>query len=73
MSDAELTETALAPMLYGLDGRLRAGRERLVRELIARGYSIETLRSAHAEDRLAVLLLEDALRSSASLTARDVA
>jgi adenylate cyclase len=73
MSDAELTETALAPMLHGLDGRLRAGRERLVRELIARGYSIETLRSAHAEDRLAVLLLEDALRSSASLTARDVA
>jgi adenylate cyclase len=66
-------EALLAEVLAGIDGPLRAGRERLVDELLEQGYDVQTLREAHRTDRLAVLLLDEALHESAFLTARDVA
>jgi adenylate cyclase len=63
----------LADLLDELDGPLRHGRARLLAELLERGYTVEALREAHRLDRLAVLLLEEALRESASMSARDVA
>src|SRR5690242_16216428 len=52
---------------------MRAGRERLLRELVERGHSVQALREAHRLDRIPVLLLEDAMRERAYLSARDVA
>jgi adenylate cyclase len=63
----------LDDLLEGLDGPLRAGRRRLLAELLERGYSADDLRAAHRLDRLPVLLVEEALQETASLTARDVA
>jgi adenylate cyclase len=63
----------LDDLLDGLDGDARAGRKRLVAELLERGYAPATLRDAEAQDRLAILLLEEAFGESASLTARQVA
>jgi adenylate cyclase len=65
--------TELDDLLDGLDGRLRAGRQRLLVELLARGYTPAELREAHGQDRLAVLLLQEALHESALLSARDLA
>jgi adenylate cyclase len=63
----------LADLLVGTEGSLRIGRERLVNELLDLGYDVATLREAHRQDRLAVLLLDDALQESAVLSAREVA
>jgi adenylate cyclase len=63
----------LEDLVEGLNGALRAGRERLLVELLERGYSAAALREAHDQDRLAVLLLEEALHESVTLTAREVA
>src|SRR5690349_22263705 len=65
-------EALLDEVLAGIDGPLRAGRERLVDELLERGYSPTELRIAHREDRLVVLLLDEAIHESAFLTAHDV-
>jgi adenylate cyclase len=45
-------------MLEGLEGEARAARERLLAELAADGVELEELRTAVAEDRLAVLPVE---------------
>ncbi len=66
-------EALLADVLDGIDGPLRDGRERLVDELLDRGYDVETLREAHRADRLVILLLDEAIHETAFLTARDVA
>jgi adenylate cyclase len=63
----------LDELLAGIDGPLRSGRERLVNELFDQGYDAATLREAHRQDRLAVLLLDDAMHESAVLSAREVA
>lgn len=63
----------LDDLLAPLDGELRAGRERLLDELLERGFTPASLREAHRQDRLAVLLLDEALHESAFLSARDVA
>jgi len=63
----------LTDLLVGVEGSLRIGRERLVNELLDLGYDAATLRAAHEQDRLAVLLLDDALHETAVLSARDVA
>jgi len=63
----------LDEVLAGIDGPLRTGRERLVDELLERGFDVETLREAHRQDRLVVLLLDEAFHETAFLTARDVA
>lgn len=63
----------LAEVLEGIDGPLRDGRERLVNELLDRGYDVATLREAHRRNRLVVLLLDEAIHETAFLTARDVA
>src|SRR5689334_18245933 len=63
----------LEEVLDGIDGPLRAGRERLVNELLDHGYDVPALREAHRQDRLSVLYLDEALHESAFLTARDVA
>src|SRR4051812_18962865 len=77
-----MTETCVCPdprladledLLEGLHGQLRVGRERLLLELLERGYLAASLREAHRQDRLAVLLLEEALHESVMLSARDVA
>jgi adenylate cyclase len=66
-------ETLIAEVVAGIDGPLRAGRERLVNELLDLGYDAATLQEAHRRDRLVVLLLDEALHETAFLTARDVA
>jgi adenylate cyclase len=71
LSDPRLQE--LDDLLEHLGGSLRAGRERLPIELLERGFSPTALRTAHVQDRLAVLLLDEALRESASLSARQLA
>ena len=63
----------LDEVLAGIEGPLRAGRERLVNELLDLGYDPATLREAHRQDRLVVLLLDEAFHESAFLSARDVA
>jgi len=62
----------LDEVLAGIDGPLRTGRQRLVDELLEHGYDVEALREAHRQDRLVVLLLDEAFHESAFLTARDV-
>lgn len=71
MTDADPVD--VDALTTGLTGRLADGRRRLLRELVERGYSAEELREAVADDRLAVLLLEQVLRETASLTAEEVA
>jgi adenylate cyclase len=63
----------LEEVLAGIDGPLRAGRERLVNELLDMGYDAATLREAHRQDRLVVLLLDGVIHETAFLSARDVA
>ena len=63
----------LDELLAGVEGPLRSGRERLVNELLDQGYDAATLREARRQDRLAVLLLDDAMHESAVLSAREVA
>jgi adenylate cyclase len=63
----------LDEMRVGAEGTLRTGRERLVNELLERGYDPDVLREAHQQDRLAVLLLDEAMNESAVLSAREVA
>jgi adenylate cyclase len=69
----DANDAALEPLLDGLTGALRDGRRRLLVELRRRGYSIDSLENAIAEDRLAVLLLDEVLADGATLTAHDVA
>jgi adenylate cyclase len=45
-------------LLDGLEGEERAARERLLDRLLQEGYSLEELKAAVAEDRLALLLVE---------------
>src|SRR5439155_26567533 len=63
----------LDELLAEVEGPLRSGRERLVNELLDQGYDAATLREAQRQDRLAVLLLDDAMHESAVLSAREVA
>src|SRR5580700_3831822 len=48
-------------LLDGLQGEDRAARERLLERLAAEGYSLEDLKAAVEEDRLALLLVERVL------------
>ena len=50
-----------APLLDGLEGEDRAARERLLERLADEGFTLEELRAAIEEDRLALLLVERAL------------
>ena len=52
---------ASAGLLDGLDGDDRAARERLLDRLVGEGYTLEELRAAVQEDRLALLLVERVL------------
>jgi hypothetical protein len=72
-TDCDARAALLDEVLAGIDGPLRTGRERLVDELLERGYDVEALREAHRQDRLVVLLLDEAFHETAFLTARDVA
>ncbi|MFZ0976875.1 MAG: adenylate cyclase regulatory domain-containing protein, partial [Solirubrobacteraceae bacterium] len=49
------------PLLDGLKGEDRAARERLLERLAGEGYSLEDLKAAVEEDRLALLLVERVL------------
>jgi adenylate cyclase len=61
---------AAAGLLDGLEGQARAAREELLAALTKDGFSVEELRRAVAEDRLALLPLERIL--GGSYTAADV-
>jgi adenylate cyclase len=50
-------------LLEGVHGPARTGRELLVRELLADGFTVEDLRDAVAKDRIALLPIERLLRS----------
>ncbi len=50
-----------ANLLDGLEGEDRAARERLLERLAGEGYSLEELKAAIEEDRLALLLVERVL------------
>jgi adenylate cyclase len=52
---------AAAGLLEGLGGDDRAARERLLDRLVQEGYTVEELRAAVREDRLALLLVERVL------------
>jgi adenylate cyclase len=52
---------AAAGLLDGLEGKDRAAREKLLEELAAQGFSLEELKTAAAEDRLALLPVERVL------------
>jgi adenylate cyclase len=69
----QLGDAVVAGMVAGLDAEAAAGRERLIRELHDRGFTVGVLREAIANDRLAVLPLEQVYREAIALTARDVA
>jgi adenylate cyclase len=73
LTDADHRLAEFDDLLEGLDGRLRAGRQRLLAELLDRGYDAASLREANRLDRLPVLLMEEALAQAASLSAREVA
>jgi adenylate cyclase len=61
---------AAAGLLDGLDGEERAAREQLLARLVGEGVSLEELRAAVAEDRLALLPLERVL--GGRYTAREI-
>jgi adenylate cyclase len=61
---------AKAGLLEGLDGEERASRERLLERLHTEGFTLEQLRRAVAEERLALLLVERVL--GGRHTAREV-
>jgi adenylate cyclase len=69
----DIDDRVVAELVDGLDAGVGEGRERLLRELCGRGYSVGALREAIAADRLAVLLLEDVYSEIASLSAREIA
>jgi adenylate cyclase len=60
-------------LLDGLDEQARAARLELLDHLLADGCTVEELRAAVAEGRLAVLPAERALGTRGSMTTRDVA
>jgi adenylate cyclase len=62
-----------AGLLDGLDGREREARLALLRELAGEGFSIEDLKRAAAEDRLALLPVDRVLGGAPRYTAADVA
>jgi adenylate cyclase len=64
---------AAAGLLDGLDGPARQARAELLAWLHARGVSLDELREAIAEDRLALLPIDLVLRRPATLTGREVA
>lgn len=66
----EARVTDLAGLLEGLSGEERASRERLLERLAADGFSLEELRAAVAEDRLALLPVDRVL--GARYTAREI-
>jgi adenylate cyclase len=62
-----------AGLLDGLDGREREARLALLRELTGEGFSIEDLKRAAAEDRLALLPVDRVLGGEPRYTVTDVA
>src|SRR2546423_6324704 len=66
----EFTEAGL---LDGLEGREREARLALLRELAGEGFSIEDLKQAAAEDRLALLPVDRVLAGEPRYTVTDVA
>lgn len=73
-SDKDRTEDfEAAGLLHGLDGEAREARLRLLRDLAADGASIEEMRAALAEGRLALLPVERLLAGEPRLTPREVA
>lgn len=60
-------------LLQGLDGEARASRLELLEWLHSRGHDLEALRKACAEDRLALLPVEDVLGGRAEHTLGDLA
>ena len=69
-SDEEFVDAGL---LDGLEGEDRESRLELLRKLSEAGVSIDELRAAVAEDRLALLPLELAMAGEGLLTTREVA
>jgi adenylate cyclase len=67
--DARMDE-ALQPLLDGLEGRERAAREQLLAMLVERGFTVEELIAAAAEDRLTLLPVMQVL--GGGLTATEV-
>ena len=60
-------------LLEGVEGAARAEREQLLRDLIEDGCSLEELRAAVEQDRLALLPAERLLRAEERYTAEDLA
>ncbi|MGZ4202872.1 MAG: adenylate cyclase regulatory domain-containing protein [Thermoleophilaceae bacterium] len=60
-------------LLEGLDGQSRAARLELLEQLTADGVTLDELRKAVAEDRLALLPLQRLLESDTRYSAREVA
>jgi adenylate cyclase len=61
---------AAAGLLDGLDGAERRAREQLLEQLAERGFTLDQLRAAIAEDRLALLPVDQVL--GGSRTAREI-
>jgi adenylate cyclase len=73
-SGTDLTqEFEAAGLLAGLEGAAREARLRLLRDLAADGVSIEEMKEALAEGRLALLPVERILAGEPRLTPREVA
>ena len=70
---ADAPDFAAEGLLDGLDGAQRDGREALLRRLHADGVSLEDLRRAVEEDRLALLPVERAVRGEVKYTATEIA
>jgi adenylate cyclase len=69
----ELQQFEASGLLEGLDDTARMARVRLLQDLAAEGVSIEEMKTALAEGRLALLQVERILAGEPRLTPRDVA
>jgi adenylate cyclase len=72
-ADSSGVTGAFDDLLAGLDGEVREARLRLLEHLRDEGCSVEELRQAAAEDRLALLPVDRALQGRARYTLAEVA
>ena len=70
---AESVDFEAEGLLEGLDGESREARADLLEQLLADGATLEELRTAVADDRLALLPVERVLSGEGKYTAREVA
>jgi adenylate cyclase len=70
---AESVDFEAEGLLEGLDGESREARADLLEQLLADGATLEELRAAVADDRLALLPVERVLSGEGKYTAREVA